>query len=83
MFYLIPEGWFLWSLRDERTDIVCAGDSHRHKWFTCSLQHETGGKMCTATGRTPFLAITRAVEIAKRQWPDVKPLPSHQKLEPF
>lgn len=66
----IPKSWFLWSLRDKRTPIIYAGDTHisNHDWL-CELQHETGGKLITTTGETPDIAIAKATILIEARWP--------------
>ena len=54
---LIPEGWFIYGLMDERTPIVYRGDKHKHLCWTADLQHEDGGRLQSASAKTPALVL--------------------------
>lgn len=70
VFDSIPDGWFLYSLKDFRTDIKYRGDVHEHLFWRCELQWAAGGgRLCKGAGATPEAAIASAVEEVKRRWP--------------
>jgi hypothetical protein len=70
MFDSIPDGWFLYALKDFRTGIKYRGDVHSHLFWQCELQWaDGGGRLCDGTGETPEAAIAAAVEEVKRRWP--------------
>ena len=58
---VIPAGWFLDGLFDNRTPCRVDGDRHVHLRWTAKLQHETGGKLVIGNGGTPQGAIESAL----------------------
>lgn len=69
----IPEGWWLYSLREERTRQVYAGDKHLPTGeFICDLQHVDGGMLQEASGATAddaFYAAIHKVMMYEREHP--------------
>ncbi len=58
----LPKGWFLSSLKDERTAIVYKGDTHQHICWSAEIQYEDGGgKLTMGRGASPTLAIKAAI----------------------
>jgi hypothetical protein len=73
---IIPEGWYLYSLKDiRRVKVVSASGvgyredhSFRLRWLT-ELQHETGGKLCIGEGRNPQESVFNAVNEIRVLYP--------------
>lgn len=69
----IPQGWFLWSLKDNRTLILYKEDIHEHLEWICELQHILGGKFCWNSGSNPQDAVNRCIQTAVEMWPETIP----------
>lgn len=64
---LVPAGWFVWKLADERTPIVYKGDEHTHANWSAAVQHESGGRLKSAYAATLALALCIAALKAQGQ----------------
>lgn len=64
---LIPDGWYLETLSDVRTPHKFAKHVATHIAWICQLQHVNGGRLTSATGKEPQVAINEAIRIIKEQ----------------
>ena len=76
LFDSIPDGWYVASLEDVRTPLVCLGGKYAHVHWKCDLQWaDGGGRLCSGTGPTPGAAHAAAIQEIRRRHPHT--------LEPF
>lgn len=68
MLELIPNGWFLNALIDERTPIRYVDETHTHIQWKCELQWVEGGRLCVGWGSTPHEAIHTAIIECKQRF---------------
>jgi hypothetical protein len=60
---LIPEGWWLARLHEDRTEQRFAGTTHQPLGtYTAGLQSEWGGRLTEAKGASPEEAVQRAAD---------------------
>jgi len=59
---LVPEGWWLFGLYENRSPITYARDRHKPLGtFTAQLQHTDGGRLIEEKAATPALALSAAI----------------------
>jgi hypothetical protein len=64
---LVPEGWWLTGMGEQRSPIFDAGETHDATgFFFAKVQHVQGGRLQIATGRSLALALCVAAMKARR-----------------